>query len=271
MQSDTGKSLGGALRAAMGVEERSRLEAVIDGMSELTIAELERLSSAVAREHRRRADEWEKLRRQVYRRDNYQCQYCGAKGVAVHADHKLPKSRGGSNDIDNLVTACGRCNASKGNLTVEEWLRSGRTGAATFVQACVQRSDWGTFAVGDLVETPMMGIGSIIEVRQLPNGHVGIHVMSERKRLFYFSSYDTGFPEKAHHAQQAIDWPPQPAARTTMYPIWPKGTRVTHPVFGLGTVVQNLASRGDLEITIDFDERGQKRLMASLARLEVAP
>ena len=35
-------------------------------------------------------------------------------------DHVIPKSRGGSNYWDNLVTSCGRCNSNKDNMTPEE-------------------------------------------------------------------------------------------------------------------------------------------------------
>jgi 5-methylcytosine-specific restriction endonuclease McrA len=53
------------------------------------------------------------------------CAYCGAEGD-MQRDHFVPISRGGSNYIDNIVPACGQCNASKGAKTGAEfmtWLR----------------------------------------------------------------------------------------------------------------------------------------------------
>jgi len=48
------------------------------------------------------------------------CAYCGAKAL-LHADHRLPLSRGGSNSIDNIVPACARCNLRKHALTEAEF------------------------------------------------------------------------------------------------------------------------------------------------------
>ena len=58
-----------------------------------------------------------KLRWQAFARDNFTCVYCGRKPpeVTLHADHKVSIKDGGSNDIDNLVTACEECNAGKGS------------------------------------------------------------------------------------------------------------------------------------------------------------
>lgn len=64
---------------------------------------------------------WEAIRSAVFERDSYACQYCGDTDN-LHCDHVHPKSRGGSDAMDNLVTACGACNMSKGSKTVEEWL-----------------------------------------------------------------------------------------------------------------------------------------------------
>ena len=47
------------------------------------------------------------------------CAYCGAKNPFTK-DHVIPKSRGGSDDINNLVWACISCNSKKGNKTPEE-------------------------------------------------------------------------------------------------------------------------------------------------------
>ena len=66
-------------------------------------------------------DLWQSVRQQVFKRDNFTCQYCGAKPRKLHCDHILPVSRGGSNDLSNLTTACQSCNLSKHDKTVAEW------------------------------------------------------------------------------------------------------------------------------------------------------
>ena len=57
-----------------------------------------------------------KLRFQVFRRDGFACVYCGAKAPYVHIspDHIVPKSQGGLDVLDNLVTCCEDCNKGKG-------------------------------------------------------------------------------------------------------------------------------------------------------------
>jgi len=59
----------------------------------------------------------DKLRFEVFKRDKYVCQYCGACGpdVELEVDHVIPVSRGGTDDIDNLKTSCFRCNRGKGD------------------------------------------------------------------------------------------------------------------------------------------------------------
>lgn len=55
------------------------------------------------------------------------CAYCGELlSGQYHIDHKLPVSRGGSNDIENLHITCARCNLRKATLTHEEFLVSKR-------------------------------------------------------------------------------------------------------------------------------------------------
>lgn len=58
-------------------------------------------------------------RQNVFKRDNFECQYCGTKRDLT-LDHVVPSSRGGSHAWTNLVTACKRCNAKKGDYTLEE-------------------------------------------------------------------------------------------------------------------------------------------------------
>jgi hypothetical protein len=53
------------------------------------------------------------LRQAVFKRDNYTCQYCGDTTGPFQADHVYPESKGGETSIDNLTTACRRCNGRK--------------------------------------------------------------------------------------------------------------------------------------------------------------
>lgn len=60
------------------------------------------------------------------RRADFRCHYCGVDcrtAGGVQRDHMVPLSRGGSNDLDNVVPCCKMCNYAKGTKTVEEWVR----------------------------------------------------------------------------------------------------------------------------------------------------
>lgn len=58
-------------------------------------------------------------RQNIFKRDNSECQYCGTKRDLT-LDHVMPSSRGGTHSWVNLVTACKKCNAKKGDRTPEE-------------------------------------------------------------------------------------------------------------------------------------------------------
>jgi hypothetical protein len=57
-----------------------------------------------------------KLRFDVFKRDGFVCAYCGATppAVVLQVDHINPVAKGGSNEIDNLITSCQPCNIGKG-------------------------------------------------------------------------------------------------------------------------------------------------------------
>lgn len=54
-------------------------------------------------------------KRNILRRDNFQCQYCSKRIGAMTTDHIVPKGKGGSDSWENLVCACAECNSKKGN------------------------------------------------------------------------------------------------------------------------------------------------------------
>lgn len=59
-------------------------------------------------------------RREIFRRDNYTCQYCGQYSKVLTIDHVIPRHRGGLHTWENLVTACPLCNRRKGGRTPQE-------------------------------------------------------------------------------------------------------------------------------------------------------
>lgn len=61
------------------------------------------------------------LRKMVWKRDGKVCQYCKTTDGPFHLDHVYPWSRGGRHTLRNLVVACAKCNASKADMTVDEW------------------------------------------------------------------------------------------------------------------------------------------------------
>lgn len=74
------------------------------------------------------------VRRKVFERDGYRCQYCRltvSDGLPEYhprratVDHVIPCSKGGSKKMDNLVTSCRRCNEDKAAMSVEayRWYR----------------------------------------------------------------------------------------------------------------------------------------------------
>jgi len=59
-----------------------------------------------------------RMRFEVFKRDGFVCVYCGAHPpeAVMECDHVIPVSAGGTNDIDNLVTACLACNRGKAHV-----------------------------------------------------------------------------------------------------------------------------------------------------------
>lgn len=58
----------------------------------------------------------------VFTRDGFRCQYCGAKKAMeeLNYDHVTPRVRGGKTTWENIVTSCYECNDKKGSRTLEQ-------------------------------------------------------------------------------------------------------------------------------------------------------
>lgn len=74
-------------------------------------------SVMILREYEKRKTSIRYSKHNVFLRDGYTCQYCGDDVTRNTAtlDHVLPVSHGGKTTFENTVTACGPCNANKGN------------------------------------------------------------------------------------------------------------------------------------------------------------
>jgi len=61
-------------------------------------------------------------RRNIFKRDHFTCQYCGAQpgSEELTLDHVVPRSQGGESRWDNCVLACLACNKRKADRTPEQ-------------------------------------------------------------------------------------------------------------------------------------------------------
>lgn len=59
-------------------------------------------------------------RKEIFRRDNYTCQYCGKYAANLTIDHVFPRHLGGETSWSNCVTACNACNHKKGGRKLND-------------------------------------------------------------------------------------------------------------------------------------------------------
>lgn len=98
----------------------------------------------------------------VLKRDSHTCQYCEYSGPNLTLDHVIPKSRGGGDTWQNLVTSCLDCNNCKDNRTPEEWastLKDIFEGKTRNVSALP--NSWDSFQKG-MLETRVMRLGTTL-------------------------------------------------------------------------------------------------------------
>jgi 5-methylcytosine-specific restriction endonuclease McrA len=110
-------------RRAMGLLMTGKADMVVNGRGYIrTIKELLPRPSVIRLEsqiHRPRPHV-KLTRREVFRRDNYTCQYCGKRDGGLTVDHVVPRYLGGQHIWTNVVAACPACNHHKGGRKLEE-------------------------------------------------------------------------------------------------------------------------------------------------------
>lgn len=64
-----------------------------------------------------------KKRFEIFKRDNFTCQYCGKRPpeVVLEVDHIISKKDGGKDNDENLITSCFECNRGKGKMSVNKF------------------------------------------------------------------------------------------------------------------------------------------------------
>ena len=60
----------------------------------------------------------------VFKRDGYACRYCGNDNVPLTVDHLVRWEEGGPTIEANLISACKKCNRTRGNMSYDAWLDS---------------------------------------------------------------------------------------------------------------------------------------------------
>src|SRR6266702_169120 len=61
-----------------------------------------------------------------YQQQKGKCYYCSKKMTQHHIEHVVPLSRGGTNDISNIILSCPSCKQKKGGKLPHEWPAGGR-------------------------------------------------------------------------------------------------------------------------------------------------
>lgn len=59
----------------------------------------------------------------VFKRDGYKCRYCANDDVPLTVDHLVLWEKGGPSTVENLVSACRKCNKVRGNEEYADWLK----------------------------------------------------------------------------------------------------------------------------------------------------
>lgn len=81
-----------------------------------------KIVKAIVRKSQRQVDQ--NVSWKVFRRDRYRCRYCGRDDVPLTVDHLILWENSGPSIESNLVSACKKCNRTRGNTEYKDWLQS---------------------------------------------------------------------------------------------------------------------------------------------------
>jgi 5-methylcytosine-specific restriction endonuclease McrA len=112
------------VRRAMVLIYQDKAEMLENGYGTLRTVDRELLVPSVIKlsRHIKRPHQLERklTRMEIFRRDNYTCQYCGKVTRNLTLDHVIPRFRDGQHTWENVVSACVPCNRIKAGRTPEE-------------------------------------------------------------------------------------------------------------------------------------------------------
>jgi 5-methylcytosine-specific restriction endonuclease McrA len=112
-----------SIRRAMGLIVSDKATMILDGRGEIrSVSDTFPCPSVIRLERmiKRPRPRVKLTKAEIFRRDNYTCQYCGKKPHILTIDHIHPRRLGGKGSWQNLVTACPSCNHRKGGRTLEQ-------------------------------------------------------------------------------------------------------------------------------------------------------
>lgn len=104
---------------------------------------------------------WRKLRCQTRRRDQNQCQICGDRPgdpyCELQVHHRVPRSQGGPDTLENLITLCDLCHAVVTNRWHKPWFGEGAVWGRGLLEQARANFTW--FALLDTPERARVQAG----------------------------------------------------------------------------------------------------------------
>ena len=126
-----------------------------------------------------------KLRFDVFKRDAFTCQYCGAHppGTVLHVDHIDPVANGGGNDINNLITSCLHCNLGKGARLLSNAPQSLKDKASQVKEAEEQLRGYHTVieAQRDRIENECWRVAGVLKAGSMKTGFNKMDLLSVKQ------------------------------------------------------------------------------------------